>query len=269
MQKQKKTKNKYKPFIITASLVIALWASSGLAITFFYGSLPDSPGTFGDMFGMINSLFSGLAFAGLIYTILQQREELDLTRQEFIKQNETFRLQRFENTFFQLLRLNDDLLDGHTISSNHESVETRVYLHMISAKIIESIDKRLEMLRKDNVSSQFSPLQIQNQRFTIVQHTLESYNKEIENSLLHYLNNLFSIVQLVDASELIGKEEKLLYVNILKTQMSVSERTLLFFMLIARQDIKRQKALYDQYQFLDAYANSAFDGIFRDIYRNV
>lgn len=39
-------------------------------------------GTFGDMFGGTNALFSGLAFVGLIYTILLQRSELALTREE-------------------------------------------------------------------------------------------------------------------------------------------------------------------------------------------
>jgi len=38
------------------------------------------PGAFGDSFGFVNSLFSGLAFAGVIYAILLQREELKLQR---------------------------------------------------------------------------------------------------------------------------------------------------------------------------------------------
>lgn len=39
-------------------------------------------GVFGDTFGAINSLFSGLAFAGLLYTILLQSRELKLQREE-------------------------------------------------------------------------------------------------------------------------------------------------------------------------------------------
>lgn len=39
-------------------------------------------GQFGDMFGAVNTLFSGLAFAGIIYTILLQRNELSLQRKE-------------------------------------------------------------------------------------------------------------------------------------------------------------------------------------------
>lgn len=39
-------------------------------------------GTFGDMFGGINALFSGLAFCGIIITILLQSSELRLQREE-------------------------------------------------------------------------------------------------------------------------------------------------------------------------------------------
>jgi hypothetical protein len=43
-------------------------------------------GTFGDMFGGVNALFSGLAFCGIIITILLQSSELRLQREE-IKEN--------------------------------------------------------------------------------------------------------------------------------------------------------------------------------------
>lgn len=38
-------------------------------------------GQFGDMFGAINALFSGLAFAGIIYSIRQQNEDLEIQRE--------------------------------------------------------------------------------------------------------------------------------------------------------------------------------------------
>lgn len=245
-----------------ASLVVVLWVLSGLFITRLYRGLPDSPGTFGDMFGAVNSLFSGLAFAGLIYTILQQREELDLTRQEFIKQNETFRLQRFENTFFQLLRLNDDLLDGHTITGNQESVETRVYLHDIAERVTKMVSERLERFSGNSASSREA-------RIALLAQAIDPYKKEIETSLLHYFNNLFSIVQLVDASPLIGQSDKSLYINILRTQMSVSEKNLLLLLLIVREDMRPQKPLYDRYHFLKNYSEWVFGGALADTYRHL
>jgi hypothetical protein len=39
-------------------------------------------GTFGDMFGAVNALFSGLAFGGVIFAIILQRNELALQREE-------------------------------------------------------------------------------------------------------------------------------------------------------------------------------------------
>lgn len=76
-------------------------------------------GQFGDLFGVVNALFSGLAFAGLIITIRQQhldleyqsqsiaqtKQELENQTTEFDEQNKTLRIQRFENTFFKMLEV--------------------------------------------------------------------------------------------------------------------------------------------------------------------
>ncbi|MFA0814105.1 hypothetical protein [Microbulbifer epialgicus] len=42
---------------------------------------PDNHGTFGDMFGVVNTLFSGLALAGIIYTLILQTKELEHQRE--------------------------------------------------------------------------------------------------------------------------------------------------------------------------------------------
>lgn len=57
--------------------MFAIWVVSGCLLY----PLTDR-GTFGDMFGAVNALFSGLAFAGIVYTILLQRRELELQREE-------------------------------------------------------------------------------------------------------------------------------------------------------------------------------------------
>ncbi len=74
------------------------WIFGFLIVWILIGITPkiaEKPGEFGDMFGMVNSLFSGAALIGLIYTIrLQmheiylQREELKLTRSELKKSAE-------------------------------------------------------------------------------------------------------------------------------------------------------------------------------------
>ena len=64
-------------------LVVVIW---GLSAVFIIGILPNwsDRGTFGDLFGAVNALFSALAFAVLIYTIVLQREEIKQNRQEIL-----------------------------------------------------------------------------------------------------------------------------------------------------------------------------------------
>ncbi len=62
-------------FIVT---VLGLW---GLCWYFLRLDIKNR-GSFGDMFGAVNALFSGLAFAGIIFAIILQRKELSLQRKE-------------------------------------------------------------------------------------------------------------------------------------------------------------------------------------------
>jgi hypothetical protein len=61
--------------------IIAAWIIITVIIWFVFKDW-DKSGTFGDTFGAINSLFSGLALAGIIYTIYLQKTELSLQRKE-------------------------------------------------------------------------------------------------------------------------------------------------------------------------------------------
>lgn len=53
----------------------------GLAPIYFINGWQDR-GSFGDMFGAVNALFSGVALLGVIYAIFLQKEELELQRIE-------------------------------------------------------------------------------------------------------------------------------------------------------------------------------------------
>lgn len=68
-------------FIVLSVVIISLWAGSILLNRFLFSDW-DTRGLFGDSFGSINALFSGLALAGVIYTLVLQRYELELQRKE-------------------------------------------------------------------------------------------------------------------------------------------------------------------------------------------
>ncbi|MBU0638325.1 MAG: hypothetical protein KKB50_05625 [Planctomycetes bacterium] len=62
-------------------VIFLLWLGVPHVVRWLTGDLT-SAGSAGDMFGSINALFAGLAFAGVIYAIILQRGELQLQRQE-------------------------------------------------------------------------------------------------------------------------------------------------------------------------------------------
>lgn len=59
--------------------------------------------SFGDTLGIVTSLFTALAFGGLLYTVFLQKQELQETREVLLLQSKTMDEQRFETTFFNLL----------------------------------------------------------------------------------------------------------------------------------------------------------------------
>ena len=125
-QNDKEKKSSLNTWVIPVIVggVIALWVASWYYIDKCLP--PDDRGVFGDKFGAVNSLFSGLAFAGLIITLLFQKEELKLQRDElsetrkelnaqkleFQEQNKTMKRQRFENTFFNMLSLQNEIVSN-------------------------------------------------------------------------------------------------------------------------------------------------------------
>ncbi len=71
-----------KAILWTLAGVVLLWALTPVVIYFLPLKDMSERGQLGDLFGSVNALFSGLAFAGVVFAILLQRQELTLQRQE-------------------------------------------------------------------------------------------------------------------------------------------------------------------------------------------
>ena len=56
-------------------LIICLWIISWILIDYFIDN-ETTRAAFGDKFGSINSLFSGFALAGIVYTVYLQKKDL-------------------------------------------------------------------------------------------------------------------------------------------------------------------------------------------------
>ena len=121
---------------IFGAVITHLWAY------FFFDEVDDSNSKralFGDSFGAVNALISAFAFAGMIVAFILQRYELRLQRKElkdnrkemerqtsqYKKQNLNLEIQRFETTFFNMLTLQQQIVDALT-PNNTEKV--RVFI---------------------------------------------------------------------------------------------------------------------------------------------
>lgn len=107
----------------------------------FLAKLSDDPatwGTFGDYLGgTLNPIISFLAFIGLLYTIRQQAQEMQATREELkqaaeqqSRQSEIFNLQQFESTFFSLLEQHNKAIERINVKLIYESLHT-IYTNKI------------------------------------------------------------------------------------------------------------------------------------------
>jgi len=204
-------------------------------------------GTFGDQFGAVNALFSGLAFAGLIYTIILQRrdlklqrrdlrlqrEELALTRKEmeeqtaeFEKQNETLKIQRFENTFFNMMSQFQEVVNNLSVmvttsSGIYESKGRDVFQAQFE-KTVVYVDLKNEAKNKA--------------RFRGMKGALEKFNldgylySDTPTCFDHYFRLLYRILKFVKTTSLVTTyEEEYEYTAMLRAVLSRYELVWLFY----------------------------------------
>lgn len=227
--------------------VVCIWALMG-----WYASTRKEPGIFGDMFGAVNALFTGLAFAGLIYANLLQRQELSLQRQELAEtrdeikgqrqqlevQSETFRLQLIETSFFQLLAshaviLNSidlKLLGGDRSVGRDCFVTFKGFLRSELGRA--SKDTNLNMLTEQGIESAYR----------------QFYSKH-EKDIAHYFRSLYNVVKFIDKAK-IDEDKKGFYANLVRAQLSSQELFILFFNGLSVHGLEKLKPLIEKYHLL-------------------
>ena len=229
-------------------------------------------GTFGDMFGAVGALFSGLAFAGVIVTMLQQSETLKLqrkdlrnqtesielqrqeianTNKELQEQNKTIRLQRFENTFFNMLEMQQEILKSITVFRDYlhrrytngekEELRNRDELHGHSA--ISKIWEDFLFARKTDKGR------------TNAIHHFELYLSD-KRYIVPYFRQIFQIVTFVDKSDNLTSDEKHRYIGIIRDTLSSDEISLIFYYVISKNGNQRYKQLIEKYALFEHIGDS-------------
>lgn len=214
----------------------------------FFVSNENTRGTFGDQFGAVNALFSGLAFAGLIYTIILQRRDLELQRndlklqrkeleltrgelqnqtEQYTIQNKTLAVQRFENTFFQMLSLHHEIVNGLSF----QYIDRKLSGHDLSSEMIETMAHGREVFDVAYNYSTSSGWGFKSgMKAIIVKEGITGYNNSSIPILFdHYFRNLYRIIKFTEESKLIDDEEKNEYIDILRAQLSPYEIVWLYY----------------------------------------
>ena len=239
--KKNKKRNKYIYLAVIISVcTIVFWALSFFLLFF----KPEIRGTFGDMFGAVNALFSGLAFAGLIITLVMQHEELGLQREEISQTNDeleaqrkefeaqttTMKIQRFENTLFNLLALQQRIVDNLSFEPKDSDDHTPPSK---GRHVFGSLYNSVKTFYGDSVSSYVHGIK----GMIIRENNINAFKKSKGISTLdHYFRHLYRIFKYINDSPLIEDKDKYPYACIVRAQLSDYELIVLFYNALNVED---------------------------------
>lgn len=243
-----------KWFWLLPLIVILTWFFYPLVLDIYREELStsDSNHELGDSFGVLNALFSGLAFTGIIVSIFMQSIELRLIRKEhkaltdeaitqniqFEKQSSVINKQLFEGTFFQMLTLHRDILDAIKTKDNRTESQS---------KIIYSRDAVNEICHLANLSVSSKPKQLSLLTFRPdKKDMIERFNNAVDCKIgiEVYFRNVFQILKYIDENEVNKKK----YAEIYKSQFVNCELELIFYHCL-KEDKGEFKNLLERYSF--------------------
>lgn len=250
-------------------LVLVLYLGYFSVMCWFFPGNLEKRGQFGDMFGALGALFSGLAFAGLIITIMQQREdlknqrdeinlqrqdleaqtealrlqkeeiaqtneELKSQRKEMEEQNKTIMLQRFENTFFNMLDLQQTIVNELSYETVDGEYHGRMVLNIMYRQI-RTIVYKTRQLKDDDPVEKY----------------LDCYYSCVFSGVLdHYFRHLYRIIKFVDESTYFSDKEKYCYICLLRAQLSKDELLMIFYNCLSNYGNEKFKPLIEKYALL-------------------
>lgn len=177
-----------------------------------------SYGQYGDLYGGLNALFTGLAFAAVWWTGRMQRKELELQRRELELQRgeltstrEVFRRQNFETTFFNQLQLFREIRSSISFRNGN-----------FAASMTWAADRCATILSSCKEAS--TPDEF---RREVGARFIKSVFEPNEAELGPYFRSLYHIFKLVSAQDYMSHEQQTSYANLARAQLSVNDLVIL------------------------------------------
>ncbi|MEX2964512.1 putative phage abortive infection protein [Microbulbifer sp. TYP-18] len=210
----------FMAFIIAALVIIEYIGMFGKGLSSDHSRWAE----FGDFIGgSLNPVFAFFGLFALLLTILLQskelgltRKEMEMTRAELTSQNETLVQQKFENTFFQMLKLHNYIVDSISLQTGRATNPIR---HVGRACFVEMLNNLKIECR--NLGPNAQSMEAINDKYS------ELFNK-YRHSLAHYFRNLYYIYKFIDNGK-ISIGDKNFYGSLIKSQLSIYEVMLVFY----------------------------------------
>ncbi|MNJ36094.1 hypothetical protein D3C77_308670 [compost metagenome] len=173
-------------------------------------------GTFGDAFGALNALFSGLAFSGVLITLLLQRNDMKEAKEQNFKQ-------QVESRFYSLLSLQQNIVQSFDLHHGEGGSQVvysgrdcfRVWSDFFRKRYNASNDISLHLSEKARVVQAYKAL-----------------ISEYRGDLGLYFRSLHSIFLFIYSSDQV-EVDKSQYALVLRSFLSDFELVVLFYNCIA------------------------------------
>lgn len=236
-------------------------------IGFDKSAISSKLGALGDFVGgLLNPVFAFLGFIFLLVTIRIQskelktsREEMEMTRTELARsadsqkeQSNSIKLQNFENTFFNLLSLHNDIV---------KNIHYNKYLAFITLKDrtkirFQEIDSRpnTEYIEgrealKDIVQKIDTLCKQESSKTRVFNGIYDSCHNASQAYIGHYFGNIYQILKFISTDKNTSDKKK--YANLFRAQFSSSELKLLFYHCCGDIGIKKFKEYIEEFNFFE------------------
>lgn len=215
-------------------IVGSLWSLAGVIL--FYVALTEQRGDIQVNRKALEAQVEALKQQTLEFEL--QRKELYETRIVFKEQSETLKIQRFENTFFQLLNLHHELVDKLNFTDTrgmgtHYNFEKRAVI----TKAYEELNTKIEFANYIEIENFEGKLETQNTKPTSFEEAekrlKEAYTKfyfdDFNQILSHYFRHIYHVFKFIYKSELIDNSKKQFYATLVRAQLSSDELYLILY----------------------------------------
>lgn len=189
---------------------------------------PEHWSAFGEYIGgILSPILAFLALIALLHSIRLQTTELNYSTEQLKKsaealdnQNKLIQKQNFEATFFHLMGLYNQIIQGLSVAISDDNFKEKEFNNR---KCFFPLLLQFNKIRNKEAQEMGGTITANKVYF--------KFKEKYEDSIEHYFKIIFNIIEFIDDSELL-EDEKYFYANIFQAQLSLYELVLIHINLL-------------------------------------